>query len=190
MSPVPTAAELYEALLYALVAPANALRAGRFADGRAGALAALRAHGLELPDVPARTDAELATMAPAWLLVLGTSMEDGYSLVVVPEVDLDDEARASLARAGAATLDQASAVDDPALYRAYVHVHALAGLRSWADVELEGPSLPGDLAIDQATFAAWAERWGAGYVRLDGGAAAGTALDVRFTNLVHLFEWL
>lgn len=186
---MPNGAEIHEPLDHALARPCALLRHGTFAAGRDGVIAALRAQGFALPAASARTEAELAASAPAWVFLFGASMDDGYAMVVVPEAAIDEAARASAEVAERGSLDWSSHEHDPELHRAHVHLLALAGLREWRDVEHEAERLPDGLAFDAETFAGWAGQWASGYDAL-AGARSGAGLDARITRVVHLFEHL
>ncbi len=186
---MPNGAEIHESLDHALARPCALLRRGTFAAGRDGVIATLRAHGFELAAASARTEDELEASAPAWVFLFGMSMDDGYAMIVVPEAAIDEAARASAEVAERSSLDWGSHEHDPELYRAHMHLLALAGLREWRDVEHEAERLPDGLAFDEGTFAGWAGRWASGYDALTG-ARSGSGLDARITRVVHLFEHL
>ena len=88
--------ELWEPLSYDLSKPWAQLKQGQWADGRNALLDVLRKHGFELGNAAPMDEQQLSDQPPHWLLVLGMSMDDGYSLDVVPESLLDEQLRAAI----------------------------------------------------------------------------------------------
>lgn len=181
-------ASLFEQLSHALSPARGLLSAGRLAEGRASLIAQLEAAGLAPPGAKPLDDSALAGLAPSWVVVMGASMDDGYSVYVVDEGSLDAGDRAALEHADKRPFSWADPLEDPALLAAFARAHAKAGLLGFDEIADLVAELPPDLAFDEATFESWFEGW-PHRVSITSPPSAGY-LDARITRVCHLFQWL
>jgi hypothetical protein len=164
------------------------LAAGQQAEGRDALVTALDRADLVVEGYEPRNEAELAALPAAWVILIGMSVDDGYSLHVVPEEQLDAEARLSLEACDRHVIEPDTPRDDPALYRAYAHVLALASRAEWEDVELALDGAAAAAGLTKELHARWLGRWKG--LAATTPAERGKKLDVRVTRVVSVFEEL
>lgn len=164
------------------------LGAGQYAEGRDALVTALDRADLVVEGYEPRNEAELAALPAAWVVLIGMSVDDGYSLHVVPETQLDPEARLSLQACDGHVIEPETPHDDPALYRAYAQVLALASRAEWEDVELALEGRPEAAGLTKEQHAGWLGRWKG--LSATTPAERGKKLDVRVTRVVSVFEQL
>jgi hypothetical protein len=128
------------------------LAAGRATEAREALLQALHAIGLPADARPIDERAE-----PAWVLVMGMSMENGWSVHVLPESILDEESRAALLRCDGQIIEPDSPAEAPELYRAWFQLLARTGRGDWDTLEMM--VVPEDLGLDRADYDRWWECW-------------------------------
>jgi hypothetical protein len=164
------------------------LAAGQLAEGRDALITALDRAGLDVAGYTPRTEQELATRPAVWVVLVGMSLDDGYTVHVVPEAELDEAARFALSRCDGHVVGPDTAREQPELYRAYAQVLALLGRAEWEDVVDATRGEPQAIGLTRAAHAAWLGRWRKHAATTP--AERGARLDARITRVVSIFEAL
>lgn len=168
--------------------PRGLVKAGRFAEGRLELANALRRVGFACDPLAERSDDDLAAAEGAWVVLLGTEMENGWSIFVVPTATLDDRARAALEACDRHVMTVDCPFDEPERYASFVHVLGLSGRVQWPDVTMVVEGSPVEGMVDEGDFEASYHRWAEHYVLKTTGAPLATALDRRIERVIEIYE--
>lgn len=170
--------------------PRGLVKAGRFAEARQELAEALRRAGFECAPLEARTDDDMAAAVGAWVVLVGASMENGWSIYVVPSNGLDDATRGALETCHREVVTADTPFELPQLYAAFAHVAALASRVEWGDVELAIEGSPLEGVLDEDGFNAAFGAWNALRVRDGDGDDLAAKLDCRLEGIVEVYEML
>lgn len=179
--------QLWEPLSYDLSKPWGHFRNGQWVDGRNTLLDVLRKHGFDLGNAGPMDEHALSERSPHWLVVLGMSMDEGYSLHVVPEGALDDQLRAAIDHCDGKAITHAAAWEDPTTYAAYSKIALAAGRKEAQDCEPLEEELARELDFTAESLPTFVDRWHGCEASPFGDKEL---LNTRITRVVHIFEWL
>ncbi len=174
-----------------LSTPRALLRMNRFAEGRAGVLAALRAIDIPLEAAAPMDDAALAQLPAHTLVIFGNSNGYGTFLRLVPEEALDAELAAALALVDDSPLSFDACSEDPPRYFAFAKSALAGSAMDPEDVTMEQEDAPAEFRLSSDIMNALFERWDTHRVTTHSQAARnGCELNTRIAAVRHLYREL